>query len=272
MSGSFFYIYDMSVYLDQLGREIHLQIPPKRIVSLVPSLTELLFSLGLKDHMVGRTKFCIHPSHEIGDVTVIGGTKDFSVEKIRMLQPDLIVANKEENDKKRIGELEKDYPVWVSDVSDLYSAIDLIHGLGQITCSESKAHLISETILQSFASLKPLRQYHVLYFIWQKPWMVAGRNTFIHDMMHRAGMINLATEERYPVIDEDKLDQYDPDVIFLSSEPYPFSEKHRILMEKQFPRAIVKLVNGEYFSWYGSRLLGSAKYFQSLIEVITAPA
>ena len=222
--------------------------------------------------MVGRTKFCIHPSHEIGEAEVVGGTKNFSVEKIRKLKPDLIVANKEENDRQRIEELEKDFPVWVSDVSDLYSAIDLIHGLGQVTGTEAKSHLISETILQSFASLKPSQQYNVLYFIWKKPWMVAGRNTFIHDMMHRAGMINLATEERYPVIDEDKFDQYDPDVIFLSSEPYPFSEKHRILMEKKFPRATVMLVNGEYFSWYGSRLLGSAKYFHSLIEVITAPA
>ncbi|MEJ2005998.1 MAG: helical backbone metal receptor, partial [Cyclobacteriaceae bacterium] len=255
-----------------LGRIVMLQKPPARIVSLVPSLTELLFSLGLKEQMVGRTKFCIHPSNDIDGVEIVGGTKKFSVERIKALHPDLIIANKEENDRKLVDQLTDDFPVWVSDVSDLYSAIDLIHGIGRMTSTEVKAHLISETILQSFSTLKPLHRYNALYFIWKDPWMVAGRNTFIHDMMNRAGMINLVTEDRYPAIEEAQLDQYDPDVVFLSSEPYPFAREHRIEMEKRFPRASVKLVNGEYFSWYGSRLLESAKYFQSLIKVIAAPA
>jgi len=270
--GLFFYIRGMSEYLDQLGRTIILEKEPKRIVSLVPSLTELLFSLGLREQMVGRTRFCIHPAHEVNDAEVVGGTKNFSVERIRELKPDLIIANKEENDRARIEELAREFPIWISDVTDLFSAIDMIHGIGQITSRVEKAHLISETILDSFSTLKPVRKHNALYFIWKKPWMVAGKNTFINDVMHRAGMVNVMTNERYPELTENDIDQLDPDVIFLSSEPYPFREEHRIQMEKRFPRATVKLVNGEYFSWYGSRLLGSARYLHSLLDVITAPA
>jgi ABC-type Fe3+-hydroxamate transport system substrate-binding protein len=257
---------------DQLGRSLTLSEEPKRIISLVPSLTELLYSLGLKDRIIGRTRFCIHPSHSVENAEIIGGTKNFSVERIQELHPDLIIANKEENDRDKILELSAKFPVWVSDVANLYDAIDMIHGIGHITGTGNKAHLIAETVLESFSNLKHVNRYSALYFIWRKPWMVAGRNTFIHDIMHRAGMMNEVTLDRYPVIEPDKLANFDPDIIFLSSEPFPFKEKHRIEMEKLFPRAKVLLVNGEYFSWYGSRLLGSADYLQSIVGAISAPA
>ncbi|MCA6074174.1 ABC transporter substrate-binding protein [Fulvivirga sedimenti] len=253
----------MPVFQDQLGRAVNVVSNPQRIVSLVPSQTELLFDLGLGDRVVGRTRFCIHPNG-IKSLTSVGGTKDFSLERIEALNPDLIIANKEENERSGILELEKRHPVWVSDVSNLQEALEMIISVGKITGKTNHASQMANQVFNAFDSLNSPLTGNVLYFIWKDPWMVAGKGTFIDDMLHRLGLQNQAPSDRYPELTTHMLNQLNPDHIFLSSEPYPFKEKHIPELRDMFPHAKIRIVNGEYFSWYGSRLLNAPAYFKSL--------
>lgn len=250
---------------DDLGRTITLAEPPQRIISLVPSLTELLFDLGLADRMVGVTKFCIHPSHAQSVATKVGGTKSFDFEQIKALNPDLIIANKEENYKDGIEQLCEDYPVYISDIFDLKDAMNTITQIGRMTQSESKSKQLVENIQQGFEEVKDKLEGQVLYLIWQGPVMVAGADNFINFLLDWLGLDNAVGHlTRYPELNEEALSQQSPDYVFLSSEPYPFKEKHLSKFEQMFPNAEVMLVDGEMFSWYGSRLVHSPKYFMSL--------
>ncbi len=255
-------------YIDQIGNEVYLSDAPKRIVSLVPSQTELLHYLGLENEMVGITRFCIHPKHWLENKTVIGGTKQFYFEKILSLQPDLIIANKEENYKEGIEQLQKHFPVWTSDIYNLSDALQMMQHIGSLTCKQHAAKTLTEKINSSFSTLNgagnaaPLR---VAYFIWRKPYMIAASNTFIHDMLERAGFENCFKHlQRYPEVSLQQLHETKSDVVMLSSEPYAFGEKHFGEFQQACPEAKVMLVDGEMFSWYGSRLLHSADYFQQL--------
>lgn len=254
----------MPNYIDQTGREVEVVAFPKRIVSLVPSQTELLSSLGLAAEVVGITKFCIHPEDWFRSKTRIGGTKNLRIDLIRQLKPDLILANKEENKLEQIEMLE-DFPVWASDVNDLNSALQMIEEVGKMTGKTTEAKEIYDQIKSSFAELgSPTSAKSVLYFIWYQPWMAASTNTFIDDMLSRLGFVNLASQfgDRYPVIPTVKLKDLTPDYILLSSEPFPFSHKHVDELQERFPHAKIQLVDGSLFSWYGSRLLNSPAYFK----------
>lgn len=240
-----------------------------RIISLVPSQTELLFDLGLDQEIVGITKFCVHPKEKVALKEKIGGTKNLNIEKIKSLKPTLIIANKEENEKEQIEELEKYFPVWISDVTDLESAIEMISTLGKMTGKEKEAEKLNNNISKAFASYAPLREPKTAaYFIWQNPMMVAGNKTFINDMLQRCGFKNCFQNlnGHYPEISATKLQQSNPEVILLSSEPFPFEEKHVEMFSKSCPQAKVILVDGELFSWYGSRLLQAPSYFRKLAE------
>lgn len=254
------------VSADQMGQQHRISFPPKRIISLVPSQTELLFDLGLDDEIVGITKFCVHPSEKIRNKTKVGGTKKFSIEKIHDLQPDLIIGNKEENYQEGIAELQKQYPVWMSDISSLHDACAMIIEVGRIVNRAAEAGVMAEKIKSGFSQLtvdaKPKR---IAYFIWRNPFMVAAQGTFIHEMLTRLGVVNVFNHlNRYPEITKDQLAEQTPDFIFLSSEPYPFSEKHFGEMLEIVPGARVVVVDGEMFSWYGSRLLKVPEYFKKL--------
>ena len=250
---------------DDLNRVVSFDSPPKRIISLVPSLTELLFDLGLEDRMVGVTKFCIHPAHAQQVAAKVGGTKKFNFDQIKALEPDLIIANKEENYKEGIERLCEEYPVYISDIFDLNDAIRTIEHIGLITQSESESKQLVAKIQQGFESVKDKLEGRVLYLIWQGPVMVAASNNFIDFLLNWLGLENVAGHlERYPELDEAALKTLSPDYVFLSSEPFPFKEKHLETYEKLFPNAEVMLVDGEMFSWYGSRLAHSPKYFMSL--------
>ena len=240
---------------------------PQRIISLVPSQTELLFYLGLQDQIVGITKFCVHPAALCKKKSKVGGTKNFHFDVIDHLQPDLIIGHKEENYKEGIKRLQEKYPVWMSDIFTLEDALQMIVTVGELTGTEEKARLLSETISAEFTKIKPASSFKkAAYFIWRDPYMAVGANTFIHDMLTRCGFINVfADQSRYPEISAASLAKASPDYIFLSSEPYPFSEKHFHEFRVICPKATIKIVDGEMFSWYGSRLLFSAKYFQNLI-------
>lgn len=251
-----------------MGRRVVVPFPPQRIVSLVPSQTELLFDLGLGSRVVGVTKFCIYPPTARQKASVIGGTKNFDFAKIKAVQPDLIIGNKEENYQEGIAQLEQHFPVWLSDITTLPEALDMIRRMGDLTGTTTLAEPLAAEIKHSFDKLRlaataPLAS--AAYFIWRKPYMVAASGTFIDDMLRRAGFRNaFAGLGRYPEITAEQLASLAPEHIFLSSEPYPFGEKHLTEFQEICPAAKIQVVDGELFSWYGSRLRLSAAYFQQL--------
>ena len=255
-------------YKDHLNNIIRLESTPSRIISLVPSQTELLHYLGLEDEVVGITKFCIHPDEWFISKPRVGGTKNASLEKITALQPDLIIGNKEENDFDNIKAIQENYAVWMSDICDLDDAYKMIEDVGVICDRELQASQLIDQIKEGFALLNTVSKKHkkCLYFIWNDPSLVAGKNTFIDDMLEKCGFENLMKGERYPEVIN--FEDYNPDFVLLSSEPYPFKEKHIEQFKKYYPNAKVVLVDGEMFSWYGSRLLHSPKYFIELLKSI----
>lgn len=255
---------------DQMQRNVKIPTHPKRIISLVPSQTELLFYLGLDEEVVGITKFCVHPHVMFKSKTRVGGTKKYNLEKIKSLQPDLIIGNKEENDRTQIELLEKEYPVWMSDIFTLEEALEMILKIGKIVNKQSEAEILIEKITDSFDRCKQtIRQFihrpRAAYFIWKNPTMVAAGQTFIHEMLEIAGFENIfAAESRYPQISDTQLAAARPEVVLLSSEPFPFKEKHVKEIQTVCPDAEIKLVDGEMFSWYGNRLLLAGSYFEKL--------
>ena len=258
---------------DQMGREVKFQYPPLRIVSLVPSQTELLFDLGLQERVVGATKFCIYPANARHTASVIGGTKNFDFAKIKAARPDLIIGNKEENYQEGIAQLVQHFPVWLSDITTLPEALDMLRRVGDLTGTAQLAEPLAAGIKQSFDKLRlaATAPPAAAYFIWRKPYMVAASGTFIDDMLRRAGFRNaFAGLGRYPEITPEQLAEAAPAHIFLSSEPYPFGEKHLDEFRAICPAAKIQVVNGELFSWYGSRLRLSAAYFQELRRTATA--
>lgn len=282
---------------DQLGHTVEIPFPPTRIISLVPSQTELLYDLGLDAEVVGITKFCVHPPEWRKTKTIIGGTKKFNFEVIDRLKPDLIIGNKEENYKEGIEALRQKYPVWMSDIVTPADAMNMMRSIGEITGRATQAEKLAGEIQHSLDGIKgwlrkpqppilePQPPIHdpqspkkiplpealegngkmVLYLIWRNPWMGAASNTFIHEMLTLAGFENCLMErERYPELSVTDLTTLNPDLIFLSSEPYPFSEKHIEEIQSQVPNAKILLVDGEMFSWYGSRMRYFASYLATL--------
>lgn len=240
----------------------------QRIVSLVPSQTELLYQLGLNDAVMGITKFCVHPPHWFRNKIRVGGTKNIDFQKIKGLAPDLIIANREENTREQIELLAADYPVWVTDVNTLEEALQMIADIGRLTRRHEAAHLLCNEIEQVFAAIpKNNPPASVAYLIWQDPLMTVGGDTFINDMLLHAGLVNIfSSSNRYPVIEPGQLQALKPQFIFLSSEPYPFQQKHLEQWQPMFPDSEIVLVDGEMFSWYGSRLLQAPAYFNHLIK------
>lgn len=257
-----------------MGRKIILGKTPERIISLVPSQTELLADLGLENEVVGITKFCIHPENWFRNKTRIGGTKHFDFEKINSLQPDLIIGNKEENEKEQIEELMKNHTIWMSDIKTLDNACEMIRKIGELTGKKEKAENFATEIKSRFDCFQKkiisFPEKRVAYFIWKNPWMGAGKNTFIDHMLKICGWKNVfyEIESRYPEVTFSELSLLDPELILLSSEPYPFKEKHTEELKAICPKAKILLVDGEYFSWYGTRLLKSPGYFKTVLASI----
>ncbi len=265
----------MPQHIDQTGRRVLIPENPVRIVSLVPSITEYLADIGLADHLVGITKFCIHPEKLHNNVFQVGGTKDFKVEKVRHVKPDLVVANREENDRILINQIAEHFPVWVSQISNVEGALEMMTELGKITNRNAEASNWTEPILKAYVELHPPApaQATALYLIWRKPYMAAGTDTFINDILSRLGFQNSLQSfgkagERYPELSKNDIAALQPDYIFLSSEPYPFKQKH-IEELQQFAQKSTLLVDGEAFSWYGSRMLKSYPYLIQLKKELT---
>ncbi|MFN0031231.1 MAG: helical backbone metal receptor [Flavobacteriales bacterium] len=255
-------------FIDQLGNRIIVTWPPQRIVSLVPSQTELLHHIGLENEVSGITKFCIHPASWFKTKTRVGGTKTINIETIRRLNPDLVIANREENDGSQIAALQNEFPVWVSDIKNLDDALAMILSVGEMCNKVKSSFTLVEEITKQFQLLHPLQKTRACYLIWSEPLMSVNGDTFIHDMMKRCGLENVfesRSDSRYPKIEMDQLIHANPELVLLSSEPFPFSEKHAMQLQELLPKARVKLVDGEMFSWYGSRLLKSVAYFNQLM-------
>lgn len=263
----------MPVFKDQTRRTIFIDVYPKRIISLVPSQTELLADLGLSVEVVGITKFCVHPDEWFRSKKRVGGTKLLNIETIHSLRPDLIIANKEENVKGQIEELEKHFPVWISDVNNLTDAYEMIEQIGLITNKESKAKVLISNIEENFSHLQHSNQnIETVYLIWKKPYMTVGGDTFIHSMLDAAGFRNIYVKStRYPEVTIEELKTKNPDLIILSSEPFPFNQKHIDELQIHLPTTKIILADGEMFSWYGSRLLKGPAYFATLYEQIVRP-
>lgn len=253
-----------------MGRKVSFHFPPQKIVSLVPSQTELLFNLNLEKETIGISKFCIHPASWHKNKKRIGGTKKINIDTIKKLQPDLIIGNKEENEKEQIELLEKSFPVWMSDINNTNDALQMILQIGDITNKSEEALNLKNDIAQLFLKHTPsqnsIQTLRTLYFIWNKPYMLAGKNTFIDAMLQYCNLNNIAPAERYPKISIEEIKNLKPDVILLSSEPFPFKKKHIIELKKELPQTKITIVNGEMFSWYGSRLLYTPAYLKSLAE------
>ncbi|MCH8554010.1 MAG: helical backbone metal receptor [Schleiferiaceae bacterium] len=261
---------EKKVVLDMLGRSVVVPSAPKRIVSLVPSQTELLFDLGLRDEVVGITRFCEHPRQWFLSKQRVGGTKQVKMDRLHALQPDLVLANKEENTEEMVAEISDVAPVWVSDVRTLSDACVMIEQIASLVRKVNQGQIIAADVRRNFDALQPTAQpKKVLYVIWKSPWMAVSGDTFIGEMLRKCGWVNVFEHaaDRYPIFDLEILRTLQPDLIFLSSEPFPFADKHVAKLVALQPELENKVhcVDGSFFSWYGSRLIKSGEYFQKLL-------
>ncbi|MGG9963810.1 helical backbone metal receptor [Ferruginibacter sp. SUN106] len=243
-----------------------LAFTPQRIVSLVPSQTELLHYLGLEEETVGITKFCIHPKEWYRNKTRVGGTKTVNPAAIKKLQPHLIIANKEENVKEQIEELANEYNVLVTDVNNVSEALQMISCIGTLTGKDKEATQLITRIENNFSTIhQPAIPIKTAYLIWNNPYMAAGGGTFINDMMDKAGLKNIFQDnKRYPGITIADLQIAGCQLLMLSSEPYPFKQKHIDELQQHLPNTKIILADGEMFSWYGSRMLLVPEYLHSM--------
>lgn len=264
----------MKYYTDQIGNKIEVEQTPKRIISIVPSQTELLFDLGLEADILGITKFCVHPYHFKSTKKIIGGTKKVHYEKIRLLEPDIIIANKEENTQEIVEELRKIAPVWTSDIKNIEDNMAMISEFGQLFSCRTEADNLNKKIVfalkdfMRFIADKEVRK--VAYFIWKNPYMAVGSDNFINEMLTLNKFLNIYENKgRYPEIELRKMRlEGDPDLVFLSSEPYPFKEEDAFEIGRFTHHAKTVFVDGEMFSWYGSRILKAFDYFKKLHQRI----
>ncbi len=254
-------------FIDQLKRTVVLSKTPSRIVSLVPSQTELLVDLGLRNSIVGITKFCVHPIGLRENKAIVGGTKKVNFNKVKSLKPDVIICNKEENTEQMILQLENIAPVWISDIATIPESIEMIESLGEIFEVSETASRIIFKIKKEWndfkVQFKNIPSKKVLYIIWKDPYMAAGKNTFIDALLDLNNFENIITEKeyRYPEVEIELFKS--AELLLLSTEPYPFKKEH-ILEFQNETDADIALVNGEYFSWYGSRLIQAFEYFKTL--------
>lgn len=255
---------------DQFGTIHIFETTPKRIVSLVPSQTELLYDLGLVDKIVGITKFCVHPLHLKATKKIVGGTKKVNLDKIKELQPDIIICNKEENTKEIVDSLSEICPVWVTDILTIEDNFKMITDFGQLFNCRTEAQKWIDKMAFGLADFKNYITHYPIkktaYFIWKNPYMVAGNDTYINELLKLNKFVNIYEGKgRYPEVEIKKVRiEGDPDVVFLSSEPYPFKEEDAFEIGRFTHHAKTVFVDGEMFSWYGTRLLKAFPYFKEI--------
>ena len=259
---------------DARHKSIRLDRPPRRIVSLVPSQTELLAHLGLDETVVGITRFCARPGHWRDEKTIVGGTKDVDEDTVRALAPDLILANHEENTRADVATLSDVAPVFVTQVQTVTEALDMIRTVGHLTDAAGQTSTLAGKIISRFSRLPDFSPLRTAYLIWREPYMTVGGDTFIHDVMSWGGFDNaFGDRTRYPEVTLDTLAEMDLDLLLCSSEPFPFHQKEEFTQELRdaLPHTSVEVVDGQPFSWYGPRLLDTPTYLKELRERLSLP-
>lgn len=249
---------------DQLGRPLTFSQVPQSIVSLVPSITELLIDMGLAGSIIGRTKFCIYPEKECNSIHRIGGTKNPHVEEIIRLNPAIVFANKEENLKEHIDLISEHTNCYVSNIQTIEDALKMINDIGYIFDKKTQSeHLVAE--INEARKQFQHKNEKVIYLIWNKPFMSIGHDTYISSFLKAIGYENTLPKEtlRYPTLSLEEIKQLAPDKLLLSDEPFPFKEKHKEELQLLLPGIKVELINGSYCSWYGSRILTALKHFKT---------
>lgn len=265
----------MPTATDARGQSVSLDAPPSRIVSLVPSQTELLGHLGLYDAVVGITRFCERPEHWRSEKTIVGGTKQVDVDTVRSLDPDLVLANHEENTAADVAALEELAPVFVTEVKTVEEALDMIRTVGLLTDTSDRTSTLVGKIISRFESLPDFPSLRAAYLIWREPYMTVGGDTFIHDVMRWGGLENVYGDQaRYPEVTVGELADRELDVVLCSTEPFPFHEKDTFTADLRdaLPNTPVETVDGQPFSWYGPRLLNTPSYLSSLRKRLPTPA
>lgn len=258
---------------DDLSRDVIFSYPPQKIVSLCPSITETLFAIGAGELLVGRTDYCVHPQTKIRKIPAVGGTKNFRIDEIVALNPDLIIAEKEENPKNKILKLHDQIPVFVFSVESFNDALAMIAKLGELTGKEKESYDLLNRVRHAFEDIRPEGTQTAAYLIWEKPLMAAGNNTFINAMMEKAGFRNIFAErpERYPKITVRDLMDKKPETLILSTEPCTYTEADVKRYRQLLPNTNVILINGELFSWYGARMLKAAEFIQHFLSTGETP-
>jgi len=231
-----------------------------RIVSLVPSITELLCDLDLSEQVVGRTGFCIHPWDTVREIPKVGGTKDLKLDRIRELAPTHVVVNVDENRKEDAEALAEFVPnVVVTHPLGPRDNLDLYRQMGREFDREAEAEVMCGRFEAALARVEDRHEQRVLYLIWRDPWMSISPETYISRTL---GLFNwrtvpTTTDVRYPQVD---LTEVEVDRVLLSSEPFHFKEHHRAEVQELVPGAKVSLIDGEMTSWYGSRAIAGLDY------------
>lgn len=267
-------LFGMSTVTDARDQSITLEQPPERIVSLVPSQTELLAYLDLDENVVGVTRFCERPEHWRSEKTIVGGTKQVDVDTVRDLEPDLVLANLEENTREDVSALENIAPVFVTNVTSVTEALQMIRSVGVLTDTSDQTSTLVGRIISRFEDLKEFSSLRAAYFIWREPYMTVGGDTFIHDVMVRGGFKNVFEHQsRYPEVSLDELTSMDLEVVLCGTEPFPFHQKDKFTkdLRSALPDTPVEVVDGQVFSWYGPRLLYTPSYLEKLRYRIPTP-
>ncbi len=249
---------------DDLGREVLIPEQPQRIISLCPSVTYSLIKLGCRNQLAGRTRYCIHPKEEVAGIPVVGPVQGFSMDAVHALNPDLILAVKEENAKDEVLKLSEAYPVFVFDVKDVRQNADHLLKLGLLCGREEEA----AEIVRSFPDkAMPKKSVQSLYLIWKDPWMGVGANTYTGSVLSFFGLPQKAHfTEAYPKLSGQ--DFRGADLIMLSSEPFHFQEHHRKELQALYPDKNIILVEGEMFCWFGAWFANTESYLKSVLRDI----
>jgi iron complex transport system substrate-binding protein len=246
-----------------------------RIVSLCPSLTELVFALGRGDELVGITDYCVHPADRVGAVEKVGGTKTPKVERIVELKPDVVLVNEEENRIEDAQALEaRGVRCHNSFPKDALETAEMVRDIGAVLERRSEAESIAKDIekrVQRVAeAARGRREVTWAYLIWRKPWMTVSKETFASALLTLAGGRNAFgdREARYPEITLAQLVAANPELVLLCTEPFSFEEKHidELCAATGWPRARFAIADGEYLSWHGSRTPDGVDYAESLIR------
>lgn len=255
----------MKTVVDALGREV--TFSGERIICICPAITETLFALGLGEQIVGRTRYCLYPKGDIEQVPIVGGTKKIDLEKVLALAPDIIITEKEDNSKEIVELLEQHVPVYVAQVESVEGAYTMVREMGALFEKTQQAEALVVDIEAAFARLTK-REVRAGYVIWRKPYMVAGATTYINDVLQKLGFTNpfAEAEGRYPAVDEEMLQAAHLDVLFLATEPFPFTVQHTEEFRRFLPDVDIQLIDGEMF-WYGAKMKQAPIYFQRFFDV-----